>query len=45
MVEMIDELNLKLEGRHYSGIDGSKNIARLVLILLILLNLRDCFRQ
>ena len=24
MVEMIDELDLKLEGRHYSGIDGSK---------------------
>jgi hypothetical protein len=44
-VEIIDELDLNLEGRHYSGIDGSKNIARCVLILLILLHIRNRFRQ
>jgi inhibitor of KinA sporulation pathway (predicted exonuclease) len=34
MVEMLDELELKLEGRHHSGLDDSNNIARCVLNLL-----------
>jgi ERI1 exoribonuclease 3 len=34
MESMLEELELELEGRHHSGIDDSKNIARCVLSLL-----------
>ncbi len=34
MTEMLKLLNLKLEGRHHSGIDDVKNIAQIVLALL-----------
>jgi len=30
MVAMLNYLNLELEGRHHSGIDDAKNIARVV---------------
>ena len=31
---MLDELNIKLEGNHHSGIDDSKNIAKICLKIL-----------
>lgn len=34
MVEMLKEFNIKLEGRHHSGIDDAKNLAKIVLHLL-----------
>lgn len=34
MVKMLDELNIKLEGNHHSGIDDSKNIAKICLKIL-----------
>jgi ERI1 exoribonuclease 3 len=34
MAGMLPALNLKLEGKHHSGIDDSKNIAKIALELL-----------
>lgn len=34
MTGMLEELGLKLEGRHHSGIDDSKNIAKIMLKIL-----------
>lgn len=34
MVEMLDHFKLKLEGKHHSGIDDSKNIAKILIELL-----------
>eukprot|EP01102_Stenamoeba_stenopodia_P016370 TRINITY_DN571_c0_g1_i1.p1 TRINITY_DN571_c0_g1~~TRINITY_DN571_c0_g1_i1.p1 ORF type:complete len:284 (+),score=70.75 TRINITY_DN571_c0_g1_i1:47-898(+) len=34
MTDMLDLLNLKLDGRHHSGIDDCRNIAKIVLQLL-----------
>ncbi len=34
MVEMLKEFNIKLEGRHHSGIDDAKNLAKIVIHLL-----------
>lgn len=31
MVEMLDELELKLDGRHHSGIDDTRNIAKILV--------------
>ena len=34
MEQMLDAAGLKLEGKHHSGLDDSKNIARCVIALL-----------
>lgn len=34
MPDMLSQLNLELEGRHHSGIDDAKNIARCALEML-----------
>jgi len=34
MVEMLKECNIKLEGKHHSGIDDVKNITKIVIHLL-----------
>ena len=34
MTDMLEELELELQGNHHSGIDDSKNIARCVISLL-----------
>jgi len=34
MVSMLNEFNIKLEGRHHSGIDYAKNIAKIIVHLL-----------
>lgn len=34
MVGMLQGMNLKLDGHHHSGIDDSKNIAKVVIALL-----------
>lgn len=34
MLKMLKSLNLPIEGRHHSGIDDAKNIARIVVSLL-----------
>ena len=34
MVGMLESVELKLEGKHHSGIDDSKNIARLAIELI-----------
>lgn len=34
MVKMLDELGLKLDGRHHSGIDDTKNIAKILIKMI-----------
>lgn len=34
MVDMLNYLNFKLEGRHHSGIDDTKNIARIMIRMI-----------
>ena len=36
MEEMLERCGLKLQGKHHSGIDDSKNIARCIIHLLAL---------
>ena len=34
MTDMLEKLELKLEGKHHSGIDDAKNLAKCVITLL-----------
>jgi inhibitor of KinA sporulation pathway (predicted exonuclease) len=34
MEDMLKKLDMELEGRHHSGIDDTKNLARIVMKLL-----------
>jgi inhibitor of KinA sporulation pathway (predicted exonuclease) len=34
MTDMLDKLNIPLEGRHHSGIDDSKNTAKIMIKMI-----------